>query len=199
MENKTVYPSEIRNPNDRKFLLAFNQPLTAKQVSGKIGIPEDTCGNMMGKFTKNSLITCLNPSAGNSRLYWLTELGKKYQMELCNQLNLAYTEYILPNIDWKLYGGICFKHRSAVIITLTEPMQPAKIKQILRIQKPNIKISANNIRDVIKWLLANKIVRPVKIKKKAHPRYELTDLGKILKQLLINSKVYIGQNSSNNI
>jgi len=199
MENKTVYPSEIQNPNDRKFLLTFNQPLTAKQVSGKTGIPEDICGNLMGKFAKNSLITCLNPAAGNSRLYWLAELGKRYQMELCSQLNLPYTEYILPNIDWQLYGGVCFKHRSAVIITLTEPMQPAKIKQILRIQKPNIKISANNIRDVIKWLLANKIVQPVKIRKKAHLRYELTDLGRILKQLLINSKVYIGQNSSNNI
>jgi predicted transcriptional regulator len=199
MEHRTVYQPAIESQNDRKILLAFNQPLTAKQVSGKTGIPEDTCGNLMGKFTKNSLITCLNPAAGNSRLYWLTEPGKKCQKDICRKLNLPYAEYSLPNIDWELYGWICFKHRSAVIITLTEPMQPSKIKQILRIQKPNVKISANNVRDVIKWLLANKIVQPVKIRKKTHLRYELTDLGKTFRQLLISSKAHIGQNSSNHI
>jgi hypothetical protein len=199
MENTTVYPSEIENQTDRKILLAFNQPLTAKQVAGKTGIPEDTSGYLMGKFAKNSLITCLNPAAGNSRLYWLTELGKKYQMELCSQLNLSYSEYELPNIDWQLYGWMCFNHRSAVIKTLTEPMQPSKIKQILRIQRPNIKISANNIRDIIRFFLAKKIVRDIKVKNKAHLRYELTDLGRILRQLLINSKAEIGQSSSNPI
>ena len=179
--------------------MAFNQPLTAKQVAGKAGIPEDTCSYLIAKFAKNGLTTCLNPVASNSRLYWLTELGKKCQKDLCSKLNLPYTEYDLQNIDWKLYGWVCFNHRSAIIKTLTEPMQPSKIKQILRIQKPYIKISANNIRDVIRLLLAKKIVQPVKIKKKAHPRYELTDLGKTFRQLLINSKVHIGQNSSNHI
>ena len=199
MENRTVYPSEIQNQTDRKILLAFNQPVTAKQVAAKTGIPEDTCGYLMGKFAKNSLINCLNPAAGNSRLYWLTELGKKYQMELCSQSNLSYSEYELPNIDWQLYGWMCFNHRSAVIKTLTEPMQPSKIKQILRIQKPNIKISANNIRDIIRLFLGRKIVRSVKVKNKAHLRYELTDLGRILRLLLINSKAEIGQSSSNPI
>lgn len=194
-----MYQPAIESQNDRKFLLAFNQPLTAKQVAGKIGIPEDTSSYLMAKFAKNSLTTCLNPVAVNSRLYWLTELGKKYQMELCSQLNLSCSEYELPKIDWQLYGWMCFNHRSAVIKTLTEPMQPSKIKQILRIQRPNIKISANNIRDVVRLLLAKKIVQPVKIKKKAHPRYELTDLGKTFRQLLINSKAHIGQNSSNHI
>ena len=199
MEHRTVYQPAIESQNDRKVLLAFNQPLTAKQVAGKTGIPEDTCICLIAKFAKNGLTTCLNPAAGNSRLYWLTELGKKCQKDLYRKLNQPYTEYSLPNIDWELYGWICFNHRSAIIKTLTEPMQPSKIKQILRIQKPNIKISANNIRDVIRLLLAKKIVQPVKIKKKAHLRYELTDLGRTLRQLLINSKAHIEQNSSNHI
>jgi DNA-binding HxlR family transcriptional regulator len=199
MEHRTVYQPAIEGQNDRKVLLAFNQPLTAKQVAGKTGIPEDTCSCLIAKFAKNGLTTCINPAAGNSRLYWLTKLGRKCQKELCRELNQPYTEYDLPNIEWELYGWICFNHRSAIIKTLIEPMQPSKIKQILRIQKPNIKISANNIRDVIRLLLAKKIVQPVKIKKKAHPRYELTDLGRTLRQLLINSKAHVGQNSSNHI
>ena len=199
MEHRTVYRPAIESQNGRQVLLASNQPLTAKQISGKTGIPEDTCSYLMAKFAKNGLITCLNPMAGNSRLYWLTELGRKCQKDICRKLNLPYAEYSLPNIDWELYGWICFNHRSAIIKTLTEPMQPSKIKQILRRQKPDIKISANNIRDVIRLLLAKKIVQPVKIKKKAHPRYELTYLGKTFRQLLINSKAHIGQNSSNHI
>jgi hypothetical protein len=199
MENQTVYHLAMESQNDRKILLAFNQPLTAKQVAGKTGIPEDTCSYMMAKFAKKGVTTCLNPIAGNSRLYWLTEVGKKSQKYLCRKLNLSYKEYDLPNIDWELYGWVCFNHRSAVIKTLNTPMQPSKIKQTLRIQKPNIKISANNIRDVIRLLLAMKIVQPVKIKKKAHPRYELTDSGRIFRQLLINSNTHIGQNSSNHI
>ena len=152
MENQTVYQPAIESQNDRKILLAFNQPLTAKHVAAKTGIPEDTCGYLMAKFAKNGLTICLNPAAGNSRLYWLTELGKKRQKNMCGKLNLPYREYDLPNIDWQLYGWICFNHRSAVIKTLTEPMQPSRIKQILRIQRPNIKISANNIRDIIQAL-----------------------------------------------
>ena len=199
MENQTVYRPAIESQNDREILLAFNQPLTTKQVAGKTGIPEDICGYLIAKFAKNGLAACLNPIAGNSRLYWLTDLGKKRQKDMCGKLNLPCREYDLPNIDWQLYGWICFNHRSAVIKTLTEPMQPSKIKQILRIQKPNIKISANNIRDIIRLFLTKGIVRPVKIKKKAHLRYELTDLGRTLRHLLINSKAQIGQNSSNHI
>ena len=197
MENKTVYPFAIDGPKERKVLLAFNQPLTAKQAAAKIGIPEDTCGYLVGKLAKSGILTCLNPAAGNSRLYRLTDLGKKYQMELFVQSNLPYTEYVLPDIDWQLYGWICFNHRSAVIKTLTTPMQPSKIKQILRIQKPNLKISANNIRDVIRLFLDKKIVRSVKIKNKGHLRYELTDLGRTLRRLLVNSSAQIGQGSSN--
>lgn len=197
MENTTVYPLEIKSPKHRKILLGFNQPLTTKQIIVKTGIPEDTCENIVAKLAKRDLITCLNSSAGKGRLYWLTELGKKYQMVLCWQSNISYKECILPDIDWQLYGWVCFNHRSAIIKILTAPMQPSKIKQILRIQKPNLKISANNIRDVIRLFLDKKIVRSVKIKNKGHLRYELTDLGQTLRQLLVNSSAQIGQGSSN--
>ena len=52
-----------------------------------------------------------------------------------------------------------------------------------------MKISANNIRDVIKLLLEKGIVQKVHIRKKAHPRYELTDSGIKLRELLIQAEM----------
>ena len=69
-------------------------------------------------------------------------------------------------------------------------MQPAEIKKVLRIRRPNVKISANNVRDIIKLFLARNIVSLVKIRKKAHPKYELTDLGTKLRQLLLRADAY---------
>lgn len=166
----------------------MKQPLTAKQVGRKTGIPMDTCSYILAKFSAKGLLTCLNPEARNSRLYWLTTLGRAYRKQLQQDLNLPYTEYDLPDVNWALYGWLCFSHRSAVIRTLSCPMQPSEIKRFLRIHRPNMKISANNIRDVIRLLLARKIVRPVRVRKKAHLLYELTDLGNRFRQLLTRAQ-----------
>jgi hypothetical protein len=199
MANKTVYRAKTETKNDRKILLSFNQPLTTVQAAAKTGIPKDTCGSLIAKFAKNSLITCLNPAAGNGRLYWLSILGKKYQKDLCKRSNIPYKWFDISGVDWQLYGSVCFNYRSVIVKTLTTPMQPSQIKHILRIQKPHIKISANNIRDVIMFLLAKQIVRPVRIKRKIYIRYELTELGEKFRRLLIDSSVSLGQNSAKHI
>jgi hypothetical protein len=147
----------------------------------------DTCSYLLGKFTVKGLSICLNPGAIKSRLYWLTVFGLRCRKQLHTDLKLPYKEYNLPDINWHLYGWVNFNHRSAIIKILTIPMQPAEIKKALRIRRPNIKISANNVRDIIKLFLARNIVRPVKIRKKAHLRYELTDLGTKLRQLLLRA------------
>ena len=45
-------------------------------------------------------------------------------------------------------------------------------------------MSANNVRDVIKLLLQKEIVKPLKLKKKAHLHYELTRTGQDLQKML---------------
>ncbi|RKY12554.1 MAG: hypothetical protein DRP65_00845 [Planctomycetota bacterium] len=169
--------------------MAMNQPLTAKQIARKTGIPMDTCSYTIAKLTARGLLTCLNPKAMNSRLYWITELGRQCRKQLYQDKNLPYKEYDLPSVNWPLYGWLCYSHRAAVIRFLTEPMQPSAIKRTLRIYKPNVKISANNIRDVVRLLLEKGIVQKVFVRKKAHPRYELTEVGHKLRQLLIQSEM----------
>jgi len=187
MKNGKVYQWIIEEGNRKKILIAINQPVTAKQLSQRTGIPVDTSSYLFAKFTIKGLLICLNPGARKSRVYWLTEFGIRCRKQLHQDSNLLYKEYNLPDINWHLYGWVNFNHRSAIIKILTTAMQPAEIKKVLRIRRPNIKISANNVRDIIKLFLARNIVRPVKIRKKAHPRYELTDLGTKLRQLLLRA------------
>lgn len=187
MENSKVYQWITEDENRKKILLAINQPVTAKQLSQRTGIPVDTSSYLLAKLKIKGLLICLNPDAIKSRVYWLTEFGIRCRKQLHQDLDLLYKEYDLPDINWLLYGWLNFNHRSAVIKILTTPMQPAGIKRVLRIRRPNIKISANNVRDIIKLFLARDIVSPVKIRKKAHLRYELTDLGTKLRQLLLRA------------
>jgi len=176
---------------ESRFLLAFVQPLTTKQVGKRIGIPMNTCCYIINKFSKSGILTCLNPDASVSRLYWLTKLGVRQNRELCKKHNIQYEEPSLPDIDWQLYGWICFSHRSMVIKVLTSAMQPARVKRVLTLQRIDARISASNIRDVIQLLLSKKIVRPVKVKKQAYLRYELTELGIKLRQLLLRAETLL--------
>jgi len=184
-ENKNQLKTE---KIESKLLLVFTQPATAKQISKKTGIPVNTCSYIIGKFAKDGILTCLNPNASGSRLYWLTESGILQKKKLSQKLNIKYAEPNLPNIDWQLYGWVCFSHRSMVIKVLTSAMQPAKVKRILMLQRINARISASNIRDVMQLLLSKKIVKPVKVKKQAYLRYELTELGNKLRQLLLRAE-----------
>jgi len=184
-----VYEWIKKEESRGKTLMVMNQPLTAKQIARTTGIPMDTCSYTIAKLTAKGLVTCLNQEARNSRLYWITELGRDCRKQLHQDKNLPYKEYDLPSVDWSLYGWLCYSHRAAVIRFLTEPKQPSEIKRTLRIYKPDVKISANNIRDVVKLLLEKGIVQKVFVRKKAHPRYELTELGHKLRQLLIQSEM----------
>ena len=184
-----VYEWIRKEENRKKILMAIKQPLTAKQIARKTGIPMDTCSYTIAKLTAEGLVTCLNPEARNSRLYWTTELGRQCRKQLRQGRNLSYKEYGLPSVNWPLYGWLCYSHRAAVIRILTEPMQPSEIKRTLRFHRSSIKISANNIRDVVKLLLEKGIVQKVFVRKKAHPRYELTDSGKQFRQLLMQSEM----------
>ena len=76
----------------------------------------------------------------------------------------------------------------AIIKAMKEPLQPATIKRRARSLDPNLRMSANNVRDVIRLLLDRGIVRRVEIKKKRHPRYELTELGRVIQELLLRAE-----------
>ncbi len=92
--------------------------------------------------------------------------------------------YSLPDMDWELYGWLCYSHRSIILKTLSEPLQPADIKRKARARHPSLAMSAGNVRDVIHLFQMRGLVRPARIRKRKHLRYELTELGLHCQQLL---------------
>ena len=162
----------------------MNQPLTTQQLSRKTGLPFNVCREVIPQLAACGLVRCLNENARRGRLYWLTKLGESCQPGLLKQLDKKPLEHCVPELDWELYGWVCFNHRSAIIKVLTEPMQPATIKRKARARAPTLHMSANNVRNVIRLFLAHGIVHPVRVRKKAHLRYELTELGKRFQELL---------------
>jgi hypothetical protein len=154
------------------------------QLSIRTGNSLDQCSSLLGQLVLCNLVKCLNPLATRSRLYWLTPIGIFCQKKLKNKEDIPNALKNLPDIDWQLYGWVCYNHRAAIIKALTEPMQPATIKRRAKQNNSKIKMSANNVRDVIRLFHKKGIVRSVNLRKKAHPRYELTEIGTRLKTLL---------------
>lgn len=192
MQISDVYEWILEREDRKTVLLSLRQPMTAKQAGRKTGLSPDTISHLLRRMVTKGLVVCMNPDARCSRLYGLSKLGRACRDRIRRDLELPRTdepECDFDSVDWRLYGWICFNHRAIVIRTLTGPMQPSEVKRIIRARKSQIKISANNIRDIVKLLLAKGIVKSIRVPRRAHLRYELTDLGRQMQRLLIGAEM----------
>ena len=180
----------MRQGERRQIILRrLQQPMTAKQLAALTGIRPDCCSYVLWELSIYAVVHCLNIDSRKSRLYWLTELGKACRHRLAEHQGLSLVTHELPNIDWNLYGWVCFTHRAAVIKALHSPMQPVRIVKTARFKDPHIRMSANNVRDVIKRFLQKGIVQKVPgPRKRSHPRYSLTTTGLKLQELLFRAE-----------
>jgi len=151
----------------KQLLLGLKQPMTALQLSKQTGINLDQCSSLLGQLVLCNLVKCLNPSVKRSRIYWLTPVGILCQKKLSKDKSLPNFAKNLSDVNWELYGWICFNHRAAIIKALTKPMQPATIARRATQHNPRIKMSANNTRDVMRLFRQKGLVRPVMVRKKA--------------------------------
>ena len=163
MKHKEAYEWAERSEKRKSLLLNLKQPMTALQLSKKTMLNRNQCSLILGQLTLCGLVKCLNPTATRSRLYWLTPIGILCQKKLTKDKTLPDIAKLLPDIDWQLYGWVCYNHRAAIIKALTEPMQPATIKHKAKQRDPRMKMSANNVRDVMKLFLQKGIVQPVRM------------------------------------
>ena len=187
MQFSEAYHYLTQSLRREKILLGLIQPMTARQLSLQTGLNPNVCSSLLWELLVYEVVTCLNKPAKRSRLYWLTELGKTCQARLLDERGMVPQKHELPDVDWNLYGWLCYNHRRAVIKSLEEKaIWPARIKTNARRQDPLIRMNPNNIRDVLKLFLERGIVNKVTrgVVRKHHPRYELTELGKKLKSLL---------------
>jgi len=168
-------------------MLTMNQPLTSTQLNRKTGIPGDTCSYILAECQARGICLCLNAEASSSRLYYLTKLGLKLRQRLTG--NHGTDQVDLDSVDWDLYSWACFRHRSAVVKTLTELMPPPMIRKHLMLKNTNLKISRNNITDILKLLHEKGLIEKVFIKKRKHPWYKPTEQAQQIRKLLLSAEV----------
>ena len=161
--------------------------MTGKQLSRHTGLSMNSCSTIIAGLCFHEIANCMNAAQRRSRIYWLTEQGKLFQQDFRGKNNLQSINYELPEIDWDIYGWVCFSHRAAIIKVLFRPMQPSEIKRKAKFQDPNLKMSANNVRDVMRLFLQKGIVKKLKIIGRFHYCYELTDLGIKIRCLLLSA------------
>ena len=184
--NEKHYSLGVTNQDQRDLLLSLTQPMTATQLSRKLSLPLVRCSNALLGLKKQKLVRCLNPEANRNHLFWLTPEGTLHQRELAGGDSISHD---VPDIDWELYASVCYSQRSVVIKMLTYAMQPGTIKRRATFRVPGLTMNSNNVRDVVYYLRKNSIVRPVPLKKKVHPGYELTELGLHMRRLLLQAEV----------
>lgn len=169
-----------------RLLLAINQPMTATQLSCRLRMSASKCGKILQEMVKRKLICCMTPNVRRSRLYFPTRNGRLCVKEINDRKGIYLQPYILPNIDWKLYGWTCYRHRTAVLKALSKPLQPSEIRRRATWSNPKLCMSANNVRDVIYAFYMRGIVRRIKVKDNPYWLYELTEIGKTFRQLHLN-------------
>jgi|GEM_PF-1144287 len=177
-----------RSRGRKRVIGHATQPLTGKQLKKRTDISLKRCSEIVRQLKRHGSLKCLNPQANSSRLYWLTDLGRATQHILYRERGRPQPSHFVPQVDWTLYGRICYRHRSTVIRMLREPMQAATLKRKAYFRDPTIRMSSNNVRDVMRFLLKNKIVERLQSKGRSHPLYRLTPLGISYQHLLARSK-----------
>ena len=168
------------------ILVAMSQPLTAVQLARRVSLKRQKCSFLLRRFASQSLVQCLTPNMARSRLFWLTALGKRHQDQLMKRARLDPVKYDVPMVNWQLYAQVCFNQRAAVVRNLTRPMQPAQLRKVAVLRDPDLKLSSNNVRDVIVFLRNKGIVR-VACESPSGQLYELGEDGKHMQRLLIQA------------
>lgn len=185
MRPSKAYPYVSRSQRRQRVLGQLARPLTATQLARRTGLRSDSCRHVLGELSRAGLTLCLNSQARRSRLYGLTDVGIRYRKRIRRDAGTADEPVEFAGIDWGLYGWVCYRHRAAIMKTLSEPLQPSAIKRRARARDSTLRMSANNVRDVIRLFRQRGIVRQVLVRKKKHPRYELTDIGQKIRQVLL--------------
>lgn len=181
MSSKTT--STAKRSADARLLDALRHPLTVTQLARRLERHPDSVSRSVVRLAKHRVVRCLNPAARRSRVYGLTRKGVKLREGLDPD-----RVYQSPKIDYELFGCLCHRHRKAVLLSLDRPLQPADIKRRARLRDGRLRISSNNVRDLIPLFLERGVVRPVRVRKRVHFRYELTEAGRQLREFMIRAE-----------
>lgn len=166
-------------PQASCLLRLVRQPRTVRQLAEQLEVERDTCSERLRSARRRGLVVCVNAESPRTRVYALTGEGHR---RLAGADVIPLGEGRMD--DWRDFAFVSSRHRSAVIKAMEGPMQAAAIKRRARYLDPGVRMSANNVRDVLRVLLRRRLVRVAWVRRRAHPHFELTALGCRLQHLL---------------
>ncbi len=117
-------------------------------------------------------------------MYYLTEYGFELRKRFGRDDKVD-----IDSVDWNLYGWACFRHRTPVLKAVSELMSPPMIYHRLRMKNEKLRISRNNVTDIIRLLHQRGLIEQVYVKKHKHPWYQLTKKGQRIRELLLSAEV----------
>jgi len=195
MKKRGAWKWVAEKARTQKVILALDHPSTSSQLAKHVGDKPERTSRILRRMVAESLAECLNPNAQSSRIYGLTDLGHWCRKRLVQQrddktkvrpISGLPTE-ILPistGFDWELLGWVSFRHRAAVIKALVGPMQAVSIRRKAVQHNPALRMSANNVREVLRCLLERDVVERIEVPNSVYPHFELTPVGKQLQAYL---------------
>jgi hypothetical protein len=167
----------LRQGHERqRVFMALSQPLTAHQLALRLEKSRNAISECLRQLRIFRLAVCLNPSAHQSRVYTLTDEGRAHLALFAQEAGLSVPA--IPELAWDLYGDLCFRHRRAVLVTLRGRVRPPQVKRYALGNDPMLRMSVDNCREVLYWMVANGVVRAVRPRGSAFPSYELTEVGR---------------------
>ena len=170
--------TELR-PRRAALLREVCAPRTVSQLARRLQISRDHCSDLLQRARSTGYVICVNSGSPRTRVYAPT--ARTHKQIHGQVIRLIATRE--PG-DWRDYAFVASRHRLAVVIAMEGPMQAAAIKRRARYLNPNVRMSANNVRDVLRALLGRGVVRVVLLRNKAHRRFELTPKGLWLQEQL---------------
>lgn len=160
--------------------------MTADQLATSMGKARSSVSEHIRQMRVYRVLTCLNPAARQSRLYWFTPEGSECRRSLA-EIYQGAPATAVPSVDWQLYGDLLFRHRRAVLLTLRGRMRPPQVKKRALANDARLRMSIDNCREVLYWMKARGVVRAVRPRGKRFAFYELTEVGKACQELLRNA------------
>jgi hypothetical protein len=165
----------------------LTSPMTATQLARRLHENPEHCSRHLRRLMDVGVVECLNPLARSSRVYALTQVGQRCQKRLGVKTS---PDVVLEatNFDWDLLGWVSYRHRSAVIKSMAAPMRAVTIRHRALQQNAQLRMSANNVRDVLRHFVDRRLARRVILADSIYPHFELTNLGRQLKSQLWNAE-----------
>lgn len=165
-------------------LRVLNQPLTNVQLSSRLNHRlKRTCEGVR-TLRDSGLVLVLNPEASENRVCWMTYLGASVQQLLYREEGRPLPRRFLPSINWSLYGVCCYRHRRAVLGAIRGSMRAPAIRRRATRNRPDLRMSTNNARDVLSFLVEVGLVSKHAVPRRRQALYSLTHTGRQFQALL---------------